>query len=184
MLWEAFYYDLNTKKVSALPPGLCHLDPRQGALDPRGIFAPSNNLPWPHPWCCRLQASKMIVVSLLNIFREQEYWWQVWLTHDRVRKWLVCYVPLNLESNVQLLLDERSPRSCFILLNLKSVGESCSKSWKAVRLYVCLNVHEVLIFKNFVIKFYFILSYYLILSYLVYLFIYFLKHFISFLVFF
>ena len=55
MLWEGFYHDFNTKKVSAsgglcpLTPtkGLHPLDPRWGRcpLDPRGNFAPSNDLP-------------------------------------------------------------------------------------------------------------------------------------------
>ena len=60
MLWEGFYYDFSTKKVSASggfdpwppPRGSATLDPRQGTLlpEPRGNFAPSNNLPWPRPW--------------------------------------------------------------------------------------------------------------------------------------
>ena len=47
MLWEGFYYNLNTEKVSA-SGGSAPWTPAKGRypLDPQSIFAPSNNL---HP---------------------------------------------------------------------------------------------------------------------------------------
>ena len=60
MLWEGFYHDFSTKKVSASggfapwppPRGSAPWTPARGhcPLDPRGNFAPSNDLPWRHPW--------------------------------------------------------------------------------------------------------------------------------------
>ena len=58
MLWEGFYHNFSTKKVSAsggfFPcphQGALPFRPPQGgaALNPRGNFAPSNDLPWRHP---------------------------------------------------------------------------------------------------------------------------------------
>ena len=60
MLWEGFYHDFSTKKVSASggfapwppPTGSAPWTPARGRcpLDPRGNFAPSNDLPWRRPW--------------------------------------------------------------------------------------------------------------------------------------
>ena len=60
MLWEGFYHDFSTKKVSASggfapwppPRGSAPWTPARGRcpLDPRGNFAPSNDLPWRRPW--------------------------------------------------------------------------------------------------------------------------------------
>ena len=51
MLWEGFYYDFSTKKASA-SGGFAPWTPARGRcpLDPRGNFAPSNDLPWRRPW--------------------------------------------------------------------------------------------------------------------------------------
>ena len=59
MLWEGFYHDFSTKKVSASggfapwppPRGSAPWTPTRGRcpLDPRGNFAPSNDLPWRRP---------------------------------------------------------------------------------------------------------------------------------------
>ena len=47
MLWEGSYHDFSTKKVSA-PRGSAPPGPLSEGLplDPRGTFAPSNDLPW------------------------------------------------------------------------------------------------------------------------------------------
>ena len=60
MLWEGFYHDFSTKKASASggfapwppPTGSAPWTPARGRcpLDPRGNFAPSNDLPWRRPW--------------------------------------------------------------------------------------------------------------------------------------
>ena len=59
MLWEGLYHDFSTKKVSASggfapwppPRGSAPWTPARGrcSLDPRGNFAPSNDLPWRRP---------------------------------------------------------------------------------------------------------------------------------------
>ena len=94
MLWEGFYHDFSTKKVSASggfapwppPRGSTPWTPARGScpLDPRGNFAPSNDLPWRRP--CREVISRA-VHNHVNTAKYYGPWAksiQLWLLNSQI----------------------------------------------------------------------------------------------------